>query len=250
MADDGEDALKNKKKKKENDGQLFMWHDVEKGSEEIVFDRYLVVVDVCKGHTKNADFADILVLDRLHMMDGEPPVVAAEWHGHIDMDKLAWKACQIAAYYNNALLVIESNTLETNNTKGEAEYILTLIHDIYGEQLYARKQSAEDIRQKLPKKYGFHTNRLTKTVVICNLKTYIREHLYVEYEEECLNEYLTYIENDKGGYEAMEGYHDDRLMTRAIGLHICFNEMELPHVVKRAERHAGVSQTIVSAATI
>lgn len=250
-ADEGEKAIEGLRFKKSNDGQLFIWHDVERNDEEEVLDRYLVVVDVCKGHTKNADFADILVIDRLFMMDGEPPVVAAEWHGHIDMDKLAWKATQIAAYYNNALLVIESNTLETNNTKGEAEYILTLIHDVYGKQLYARKQSAEDIRQGLPKKFGFHTNSLTKKVVIYNLKVVIRERLYIEREAACLDEYLTYVEKENNSFEAMEGYHDDRLMTRAIGMQICYHEMELPRIVKRnIDINASLVNRPVSAATI
>lgn len=250
-ADEGEKAIEGLRFKKEADGRLFMWHDVERSDIEEVTDRYLVVVDVCKGHTKNADFADILVIDRLFMMDGEPPVVAAEWHGHIDMDKLAWKATQVAAYYNNALLVIESNTLETNNTKGEAEYILTLIHEVYGRQLYARKQSAEDIRQGLPKKYGYHTNPLTKKVVIYNLKVVIRERLYIEREEACLDEYLTYVETENNVFEAMEGYHDDRLMTRAIGMQVCYHEMELPRIVKRVNNiNASLVHRPVSAATI
>ena len=250
-ADEGEKAIEGLRFKKEADGRLFMWHDVERSDEEEVTDRYLVIVDVCKGHTKNADFADILVIDRLSMMDGEPPEVAAEWHGHIDMDKLAWKATQVAAYYNNALLVIESNTLETNNTKGEAEYILTLIHEVYGRQLYARKQSAEDIRQGLPKKYGYHTNPLTKKVVIYNLKVVIRERLYIEREEACLDEYLTYVETENNVFEAMEGYHDDRLMTRAIGMQVCYHEMELPRIVKKINNiNADLVQVPVSAATI
>lgn len=250
-ADEGPDAIEGLRFVKEDDGRLFVWHDVEKSETEEVLDRYLVVVDVCKGHTKNADFADILVIDRLFMIDGEPPVVAAEWHGHIDMDRLAWKATQVAAYYNNALLVIESNTLETNNTKGEAEYVLTLIHDVYGKQLYARKRSAEDIRQGVPKKYGFHTNALTKKVVIYNLKVVIRERLYIEREAACLDEYLTYVETENSVFEAMDGYHDDRLMTRAIGMQICYHEMELPRVVKLSERvRAGVSFGAISAATI
>lgn len=250
-ADEGEKAIEGLRFKKEADGRLFMWHDVEKSEDEEVTDQYLVIVDVCKGHTKNADFADILVLNRQPMMDGEPPVVAAEWHGHIDMDKLAWKATQVAAYYNNALLVIESNTLETNNTKGEAEYVLTLIHEVYGRQLYARKQSAEDIRQGLPKKYGYHTNPLTKKVVIYNLKVVIRERLYIEREEACLDEYLTYVETENNVFEAMEGYHDDRLMTRAIGMQVCYHEMELPRIVKKINNiNAGLVQVPVSAATI
>lgn len=250
-ADEGAAAIEGLRFKKETDGRFFMWHDVEKSDTEEVTDRYLVVVDVCKGHTKNADFADILVIDRLFMMDGEPPVVAAEWHGHIDMDKLAWKATQIAAYYDNALLVIESNTLETNNTKGEAEYILTLIHDVYGKQLYARKQSAEDIKQGLPKKYGYHTNPLTKKVVIYNLKVVIRERLYIEREEACLDEYLTYVETENNAFEAMDGYHDDRLMTRAIGMQVCLHEMDLPRIVKRTYNvNSSIAKRPISAATI
>jgi len=250
-ADEGEQAIENLRFQKEENGRLFMWQDVERDEEEEVLDRYLVIVDVGKGHTEKADFADILVIDRLYMMDGEQPTVAAEWHGHIDMDKLAWKAAQVAAYYNNALLVIESNTLETNNTKGEAEYILTLVRDVYGSQLYARKQSAEDVKQGLPKKYGFHTNTLTKPLIIHNLKTVVREHLYIEREEECLDEYLTYVETDKGGFEAKEGYHDDRLMTRAIGMQICFHEMDIPRIVKKNESiNKIMRKKAVSAATI
>ena len=247
---EGPMALQDLRFKKEEGGLLNMWADVEKDNDdERVTDRYLVVVDVCKGHTKNADFADILVIDRIFMMDGDAPSVVAEWHGHIDMDKLAWKAAQIAEYYNHALLVIESNTLETNNTKGQAEYILTLIREVY-DNLYARKQSAEDIREGRPRKYGYHTNVGTKPVLIENLKTILRDRLYIEREEDCLDEYDTYVENEKGGWEAMEGYHDDRLMTRAIGLYICFREMELPRIVKITHPGTISAGQTISAATI
>ena len=121
---------------------------------------------------------------------------------------------------------------------------------MYGKQLYARKQSAEDIKQRLPKKYGFHTNMVTKKLIIYNLQEVVRQHLYVERERECLNEYLTYIETEKGGYEAMEGYHDDRLMTRAIGLYICINEMDMPRIIKRAEYKTSVHYKPVSEAAI
>ncbi len=245
----GEQALEDLRFKQEETGRLSMWADVEQDDEdEEVTDRYLVVVDVCKGRTKNADYSVILVLDRIYMIDGDKPAVIAQWYGHIDMDLLAWKATQIASYYNDALLVIESNTLETNNTKGEAEYILNIIKEVYP-NLYARKQSAEDIEEGRPRKYGFHTNTLTKKVITHNLKTVLREHLYVERDEGCLDEYLTYIETDKGGYEAMSGHHDDKLMTRSIGLHVCFKEMDLPTIIKSS--HVKVPQKrAISAATL
>ena len=75
--------------------------------------------------------AVITVIDRLYMIDLDKPTIVAQWYGHIDMDLLAWKATQIAEYYEHALLVIESNTLETNNTKGDAEFILRLIREVY-----------------------------------------------------------------------------------------------------------------------
>ena len=249
--DTGKNALEKLRFKPESDGKLWVWQDVEYDDDEIVLYRYLVVVDVCKGHTKRADYSVITVFDRLYMMDLDKPTVVAQWYGHIDMDLLSWKAAQIAAYYDNALLVIESNTLETNNTKGDAEYILNIIREVY-ENLYARKQSAEDIKEKVPLKYGFHTNVATKTVIINNLKTIVREHLYVERDERCLEEMHTYIETEKGGYEAMEGYHDDLLMTRAIGLYICFHEMPVPVVKKRphATSTRRTKRKAVSAATI
>lgn len=247
--DDGEEALENVRFRREVNGRFKVWQDVEKDEEIDVVNRYLVIVDVCKGHTERADFADILVIDRLGMIDAEPCEVVAEWHGHIDMDKLAWMAAQTAAYYNNALLVIESNTLETNNSKGEAEYILNLIREVYP-NLYARKQSAEDIREGAPRKYGFHTNTTTKPPIIHNLKTFIREHLYIEREEEALDEYETYSETDKGTFEAMEGYHDDRVMVRAIGLWVCYREMEFPVIIDNSKEHVSHSRAVVSAATI
>lgn len=243
----GPDALENLRFKREKTGRLFMWEDVELDEDEIVTERYLVVVDVCKGMSAKADWSVITVFDRLWMMEGEGPTVVAQWRGHIDMDVLAWKSAQIAKYYNDALLVIESNTLETNNTKGEAEYILTLIRDVY-DNLYARKQSAEDIKQKKPLKYGFHTNVSTKKTIIYNMKTILRDRLYTERDEGCLDEYATYIEIE-GRYEAPDGYHDDRIMTRAIGMHISLHEMDIPRIINRNELFVR-KREIVSEASI
>ena len=245
--DKGPDALENLRFKREKNGRLFMWEDVEPDDDEIVTERYLVVVDVCKGMSAKADWSVITVFDRLWMMEGEGPTVVAQWRGHIDMDRLAWKATQIAEYYNHALLVIESNTLETNNTKGEAEYILTLIRDVY-DNLYARRQSPEDIRDGKPRKYGFHTNVSTKKTIIYNMKTILRDHLYTERDEGCLDEYATYIEID-GRYEAPDGYHDDRIMTRAIGMHISLHEMDIPRIINRNELFVR-KREIVSEASI
>jgi hypothetical protein len=70
----------------------------------------------------------------------------------------------------------------------------------------------------------------TKPVIISNLVKVIREQLYVERDERCLDEYLTYEKKPNGSFGAIPGKHDDLLMTRAIGLHVCYSEMELPTI--------------------
>lgn len=251
--DSGADALKNIRFAEDKQGLFWVWSLPEVDDAEQVQDRYLVIVDI-GGRSKGADFSVIVVLDRLFMMDGGKPSVVAQWYGHIDMDLLAWKAAQIASFYDNALLVIESNTIETHDRErkvdgDQSSFLLNQIKDAY-ENLYARKQSEEDIVNKVPRKYGFHTNISTKPMIISTLVKVLRESLYVERDVRCLDEYLTYEKRPNGSFSAILGKHDDLLMTRAIGLHICFFEMEMPKVVRRAHNRKTFAPKVISAATI
>ena len=253
--DEGEDALRDLRFKADAQGLLWVWNLpdlVNPNDGEEVTNRYLTVVDV-GGRSHKADWSVIVVFDRLLMMDGGKPAVVAQWYGHIDMDLLAWKAAQIAAFYDNSLLVIESNTLETHdkerNVDGDqSNAILNQIKDIYP-NLYARKQSEDAIIQGLPVRYGFHTNVATKPMIISTLVKVIREGLYVERDKRCLDEYLNYEKKPNGSFGAKQGTHDDLLMTRAIGLHICFYEMELPQVVTRGSNNLKYVPKVVSAAS-
>lgn len=252
--DKGKRALKNLRFSEDHQGLLWVWNMPETDPEEKVLNRYLVVVDV-GGRSAKADWSVIVVFDRLFMMDGGKPVVVAQWYGHCDMDILAWKAAQIAAFYDDALLVIESNTLETHDKERDVDgdqsgYILNEIKGVYS-NLYARKQSPEDILEGLPVKYGFHTNVATKPVIISTLIKVVREGLYVERDERCLNEMLVYEKKQNNSYGAVIGEHDDLLMTRAIGMQICLYEMDLPKIIVRTRKSArGGRKKAVSAATI
>lgn len=253
---DGEESLNNLRFVEDKQGVLWVWSLPDPPDpSEIITDRYLAVVDV-GGRSNKADWSVIVVYDRIAMMDGDKPAVVAQWRGHIDIDLLAWKAVQIAEYYDNALLVIESNTLETHDKErqvdgDQSKYILNQIKEVY-DNLYARRQSEEDIRQGLPRKYGFHTNTATKPMIITSLIKYVREHAYVESDERTLDEFLNYERKPNGSYGAIAGEHDDLLMTRAIGLHICFNEMPLPTIVEGENElfRRVANRQAVSAATI
>lgn len=208
-----------------------VWRHPERTEGGRVEDRYVAVVDV-GGRGVKADWSVIVVMDRLPMTEGRGPEVVAQWRGHTDFDILAWKAALAASYYDNALLVIESNTLETRDPQRDVDgdqsaFLLNRLRDVYP-NLYARPRSAEDIRRGAPLKYGFHTNIATKPMIIATLVKIIREGLYTERDRCCLDEYLAYERRANGSYGAIAGCHDDLLMTRAIGLHICFHEMDRP----------------------
>lgn len=252
-ADEGKNALKNLRFSEDRQGMLWVWELPEVDESEKVLNRYLTVVDV-GGRSNKADWSVIVVFDRLFMADGGKPVVVAQWYGHCDIDLLAWKAAQIAAFYDNSLLVIESNTLETHDKErdvdgDQSQFILNQIKNVYP-NLYARKQSEEDIMAGLPTKYGFHTNVATKPMVISTLVKAIRENAYIERDRRCLDEYLVYEKKPNGAFGAVVGKHDDLLMTRAIGLHICFYEMEPPKFIKREQHLVRKKKKAISAATI
>lgn len=250
--DSGPKALNGVRFRQDQQGELWVWSLPEIDPDEIVTDRYLVVVDI-GGRSHKSDWSVIVVFDRLFMQEGGKPVVVAQWYGHMDIDLLAWKAGQIAALYDNALLVIESNTLETRDKErqvdgDQSQFVLNQLGGIYP-NLYARSPAEDVIVEGRPVKYGFHTNVSTKPMIISTLVKVVREASYIERDERCIAEYLEYEKKQNGSFGAVKGKHDDLLMTRAIGLHICFFEMEIPKILPRNKKHK-ISHRPVSEASI
>jgi len=101
-------------------------------TEQKISDRYIVVFDPQKGQTDSADYGVIKVLDRQYRMYGQGTQVVAMFYGRKDMYVTIWIAAQMAKYYNNALLVVESNTYDSNNNKIDFnEYIFGVIKEQY-----------------------------------------------------------------------------------------------------------------------
>ena len=251
--DTGKNAFRNIRFAKDAQGELWIWSMPENDPDEIVTDRYLAVVDI-GGRSNKADWSVITVFDRLFMAEGGKPVVVAQWYGHIDIDLLAWKAGQIAAFYDDALLVIESNTLETHDKErqvdgDQSQFVLNQLGGVYP-NLYARSSPEDSIIEGKPVKYGFHTNINTKPMIVSTLVKVVRESSYIERDSRCLDEYITYEKKQNGSFGAIKGKHDDLLMTRAIGLHICFFEMPLPRIIPRNHKRPGLRNPVLSAATI
>lgn len=236
----GEAAIKDIRFIPNTTGNLRIW---EKPDDSQVSNRYVVVLDPRRGASEGADPACITVIDRLLMMsdfglDGKPGVVA-EMNYKADPDLQAYDAMRLAKWYNNALLVIESNTMEAmdaerNNGIDSFEYILDIVSQLY-DNLYMRRSGEEDVKEKTGVKYGFHTNSATKPKIINFLKECLRDDLWDEPSKLCIAQMASYME-DHGKTNAEHGKHDDVVMSRAIGLWVCYKEMPVPQWIRHEEK--------------
>lgn len=124
----------------------------------------------------------------------------------------------MARIYGNALLVVESNSLESSQ-EGASQYILEELNQRY-RNMYVRVARDNATGMGLQQKVGFHTNRATKAAAITALIAAVRKGVYIEHDYRACNEMATYELQVNGGYAARRGYNDDILMTRAIGLYV------------------------------
>ncbi len=80
------------------------------------------------------------------------------------------------------------------------------------------------IRSSAPSRWGFHMNRSTKTLIINHQIQMLRECGYVERDLLACYEHDVFERKPNGSFGAMDGHHDDILITRCIGTYICYTE--------------------------
>ena len=217
--------------------QVWIAPEKQKPHEPITTNQYIVVCDI-GGTSVKADWSVISVFDRSTLTDPHGALErAATWRGHIDHDMLAWKAAQIAKFYNNALLVIESNTLETRDrntdTTYEGDHFYTVLDEIadYYPNMYMRNSTPDKVLDKVQMKYGFHTNKRTKRLVYDAITKALRDGEYIERDLRVVLE-MEYLENKPdGSIGSIKGQHDDLIDTSAIGVYISSSGMEMPKEV-------------------
>lgn len=210
-------------------GESKVWIWAYPDTAQKISNRYVVIYDPQRGKTAEADNGVIKVIDRYWMMHGEGPEVVAKFYGHTDKDIAIWKAAMIAKWYCDALLVVESNTFDSDVKDDESEFIFDTIADYYG-NLYSRTP-ADKIREGLPVKYGFNMNRNTKPMIINHYIAIIRERGYVERDEETLDEARTFENKKDGSTGAKQGKHDDHIIVTMTGLWVCY-QLPIPAEIK------------------
>lgn len=195
-------------------GDMHLWSMPDKQTN--IKRRYIVSMDI-GGRGKDADWSVISIIDRYWLTEGGVEECIGTCRFHLDQDLAVWKAVQIAVFYNNALLVIEANSLDAKGTEGD--HTLTILDEIKGtyNNLYCRTDP-QRIIEGAPERYGFFTSKASKSDLVNQMNKRLREQGYIERDRRALDEIDFYEIKDDGTYGAVEGQHDDIYMSRAIGL--------------------------------
>ena len=212
------------------DGELKVWSPPDWDSPHIT-DRYVVSVDI-GGRSRTSDYSVITVFDRMPGGTEGKVEVVAQWRGHADHDLIARYAARVGNAYRRALLVIESNSLESDYN-GASDYILEELNESYP-NVFVRTRRDSATGASIESRVGFHTNRATKSLIISHLVGLVRDGAYIERDSDTCDELATYEFRANGSYAARDGHHDDRLMTRAIGLYV-IHTLPKPHICAPSE---------------
>lgn len=195
-------------------GRLLLWALPDKTVS--VKRRYVVSMDIGGRHDK-ADWSVISIIDRYWLLQEGVEECIGTYRFHMDQDLAVWKAVQVATFFNNALLVVEANSLDNKGSEGD--HTLTILDEIKGyyDNLFSRTDP-QKILEGYPERYGFFTSQASKTDLVNQMNRRFRETGYIERDARVLDEADTYEIKENGSYGAVDGAHDDLYMSRAIGL--------------------------------
>ncbi len=167
---------------------------------------YLLVADVARG-----DGADNSVF---HVIKLETMEVVAEYQGKPNLDMYATMLMSAGQEYGNCLLVVENNgigisILEKLQTLGYPNlyYSIKATH----EYVNAHQGQVDDRAVA-----GFTTSTKTRPLIVAKLEEFVRNKLIKTYSSRLFHEVKTFIWHN-GKPQAMRSYHDDLIMSLAIG---------------------------------
>jgi|TARA_R110000796_G_scaffold64552_2_gene149595 hypothetical protein len=181
------------------DRNYWIWEQPVEGRD------YIAVADVARGD--GSDFSVCQILDLQTMQQ------VAEYQGKITPDMFAPHLCSMASEYNNALLVIENNSLGIG--------VLSRIEEIgYSNIYYSVRATHEYVDQATAEAIGgvpgFTMSMKTRPLVIAKFEEFVRNKLITINSRRLANEVKTFVWHN-GRPQAMRGYNDDLVIASCIG---------------------------------
>ena len=185
------------------DRNIWIW---EKAQQE---NNYLITADVARGDGKDNSTFHIIKLETME--------IVAEYQGKPSLDVYSEMLFSTGKDYNNAMIVVENNSVGyTVLTKLKELCYTNIYYSMKSTHEYVPQVQAENMSNTV---LGFSTTSKTRPIIIAKLEEFIRNNLITIRSKRVINELRTFIWNN-GRPEAMRGYNDDLTMALAIGCYV------------------------------
>ena len=185
----------------------YTWKDDERGAIEIyadVIERNPYVLGRRYGAENGSDSFTAQVINNI---TGKQVAKLKQEYDEVEYTRQIY--C-LAKYYNEALV-----GLETNFSTYPIKELERLGYDFQ----YVRVKE-DEYTNRTEERFGFKTTMITRPLILANLQQIVLEHINKIVDKDTLREMLTFIKNERGRPEAMEGEHDDLVMGLAITYYI------------------------------
>ena len=174
--------------------------------------RYILGSDVAEGVT-GGDFSTFSILDK------DTGHEVAFWRGHMSPDKFGTFLDKWGRIYNDALMVVEVNNHGLTT--------ITALKNKQYPQLYFRPATKMDtMSQKFSDRLGWKTTKLTRPLMIDDLRESLADGSIKIHSSKTLDEMLTFVFNDNGDMVCQSSFHDDCVFCTAIGFQgfkVCYS---------------------------
>ena len=180
------------------DRNYWIWDEPEDGRQ------YLLTADVARGD--GSDFSVAQIFDVQSMTQ------VAEYQGKITPDMFAPLLFSMAKEYNDALLVIENNSLGIG--------VLSRLQDLEYKNLYYSVKSTHEYVDEVTAEAiggvaGFTMSMKTRPLVIAKFEEFVRNKLITIKSMRLANEIKTFVWHN-GRAQAMRSYNDDLVIASCI----------------------------------
>ena len=152
-----------------------------------------------------------------HVLETRSMELVAEWHGHVDPDLFAVELFKLGCFYHGALLGVERNNHGLTTLT-----VLRHGHPLHSEVMpYPHlffEETVDLATNRTVPRFGWTTTLKTRPLILDDLARVIRERLLKVASRETIEECMSFVINDRGRPEAVEGHCDDRVMALAISV--------------------------------
>lgn len=184
-------------------GYLKIWVEPIRGHD------YVIGVDIAEGLEMNSqgdkgnrtDFSSAYVLDR------KTGGLVANWHGRLIGDQVGHQLELLGRYYYTAFIGVERNH--------QGLLPLITLRDLNYPRLYYQEKMGMDADLQTPK-LGWYTDRYTRPLMIDEGSRWLREARVKIYDEELIDEMMSFVRYPDGQGRGAQGAYDDRVMSFLI----------------------------------